>query len=67
MALKFETAKLETVESATAKVELLDYLCGVAAKTEGADVWRALFAEMRLRLLLCGPIQSPALGEPVKR
>ncbi len=30
---------------------LLDYLVGVANKTEGADVWRALFAEMRATII----------------
>lgn len=29
-----------------ARLELLTYLIGVAEKTEGAEVWRALFAEM---------------------
>ncbi len=29
------------------KTEVLAYLIGVAQKTEGAEVWRALFAEMR--------------------
>ncbi len=28
------------------KCELLEYLITVAQKTEGAEVWRALFAEM---------------------
>ncbi len=29
-----------------AKTELLHYLIGVAQKTQGAEVWRALFAEL---------------------
>jgi hypothetical protein len=34
-----------------AKVELLGRLLDVAARTYGAEVWRALFAEVRLNLL----------------
>jgi len=30
-------------------VDLLDYLIEVAQKTEGAEVWRALFAEIKGR------------------
>ena len=31
------------------EVDLLDYLIEVAQKTEGAEVWRALFAEIKGR------------------
>jgi len=30
-----------------AKLELLDYLIGIAQDTHGSEVWRALFAEIR--------------------
>ena len=30
---------------------LLDYLVGVAQETQGAEVWRALFSEMRESLV----------------
>lgn len=33
-----------------AKIEVLDYLIGVASKTIGAEVWRSLFAEIRSNL-----------------
>ena len=33
----------------TAREDLLDYLIGIAQKTQGAELWRALFAEMRHR------------------
>jgi len=33
------------------KVEVLNYLMRVAQDTQGAEVWRALFAEMRRSLL----------------
>jgi hypothetical protein len=36
------------------KVELLDRLLDVAARTHGAEVWRALFAEVRQNLLAGG-------------
>jgi hypothetical protein len=35
-----------TPEAVAAKRELLFYLIGIAQKTEGAEVWRALFAGM---------------------
>jgi hypothetical protein len=31
-------------------LQLIDYLISVAEKTEGAEVWRALFAEIRKNL-----------------
>lgn len=36
---------------AAAKVEVLNHLIGVAQATNGAEVWRALFAEMRTKIL----------------
>jgi hypothetical protein len=36
-------------ESIAAEIEMLDYLIGIAQNTIGSGVWRALFAEMRLR------------------
>jgi hypothetical protein len=32
------------------KIELLEYLIGIAQNTQGAEVWRALFAEMHASL-----------------
>jgi hypothetical protein len=40
------TALIEPESAVVAKIELLEYLLDVAQKTEGAAVWRALFAEM---------------------
>ena len=42
-----QKAAIERLSAHDAKLKLLDYLIGVAQKTEGAAVWRALFAEMR--------------------
>jgi len=38
------------IQKAKAKVELLDYLIGIAQETPGSELWRALFAEMRASL-----------------
>jgi hypothetical protein len=37
--------------SAVAKIELLEYLIEIAQKSDGAEVWRALFSELRAKLL----------------
>lgn len=36
-----------TCKGVDAQRQLLEYLMGVADRTGGAEVWRALFAEMR--------------------
>lgn len=33
-----------------AQMTIMEYLIGVAQKTQGAEVWRALFAEILARL-----------------
>jgi hypothetical protein len=38
-------------EAEAAQVALLEHLINVAQKTEGAGVWRALFAEIRERIV----------------
>lgn len=38
-------------ESDNSKVNLLDYLILVAQSTQGAEVWRALFAEIRKSIM----------------
>ena len=41
------------------RVDLLRYLIGVAQKTEGAEVWRALFAEMLKDVKFCLGARKP--------
>lgn len=49
--LWLQNEKLSKADIADAKAELLDYLLRVAVRTDGSEVWRALFAEMRSNLL----------------
>lgn len=46
-----------------AKAELLEYLIGVAQNTQGAEVWRALFAEI-LGQYLTSASPSPSAAAP---
>ena len=44
------------------KVAMLDYLIGVAQRTQGGEVWRALYAEMRNNIQKIQPAE-PRLVE----
>lgn len=48
--LYYRSVYLDVQRRESDKGRLLDYLIGVAQDTQGSEVWRALFAEMRLNV-----------------
>ena len=46
-----KAAGVSPSDVAAGKLKVIDYLIGVAGKTQGAEVWRALLAEMRQNVL----------------